>query len=197
MEIFLSCVSRHYSVSREHSREWCDVIFTTLFAILFVALPYANLPIIGIAAKPIPLFTPEVLINVRYLLIASILTMILEVILKFVDGRYSGDPFVAKHCDSCGAISPPSHIEGIGDDAVHCDNCGAEVSAFRFSNGYVIVLDRENAVSLTVGQEVADRIAGSTMPPSECPNTTIGRPAVSGRDESTLTAATASSITSS
>jgi hypothetical protein len=72
-----------------------DVIFTTLFAILFVALPYANLPIIGIAAKPIPLFTPEVLINVRYLLIASILTMILEVILKFVDGRYSLRVFAA------------------------------------------------------------------------------------------------------
>lgn len=84
-------------------------------------------------------------------------------VMTFVDGRYSGDPFVAKHCDSCGAISPPSHIEGIGDDAVHCDNCGAEVSAFRFSNGYVIVLDRENAVSLTVGQEIADRIAGNAQ----------------------------------
>ena len=70
---------------------------------------------------------------------------------------------MAKHCDSCGAISPPSHVEGIGDEAVRCDNCGAEVSAFRFSNGYVIVLDRENAVSLTVGQDVADKIAGNAQ----------------------------------
>lgn len=84
-------------------------------------------------------------------------------VMTFVDGRYSGDPFVAKHCDSCGAISPPSHVEGIGDEAVRCDNCGAEVSAFRFSNGYVIVLDRENGVSLTVGQEIADRIAGNAQ----------------------------------
>lgn len=84
-------------------------------------------------------------------------------VMTFVDGRYSGDPFVAKHCDSCGAISPPSHVEGIGDEAVRCDNCGAEVSAFRFSNGYVIVLDRENAVSLTVGQDVADKIAGNAQ----------------------------------
>ncbi|AZI35539.1 acetamidase/formamidase family protein [Caenibius tardaugens NBRC 16725] len=84
-------------------------------------------------------------------------------VMTFVDGRYSGDPFVAKHCDSCGAISPPSHVEGIGDEAVRCDNCGAEVSAFRFSNGYVIVLDRENAVSLTVGQDIADRIAGNAQ----------------------------------
>jgi hypothetical protein len=66
-----------------------EVIFVTLFAVLFIALPYVNLPIIGIAAKPIPLFTPEVLINVRYLLIASILTTILEMIFKFVDGRFS------------------------------------------------------------------------------------------------------------
>lgn len=80
-------------------------------------------------------------------------------VMSFVEGRYSGDPFVAKHCDACGEISPPSHIEGIGDDAVHCDKCGAEVSAFRFSNGYVIVLDRDTGVSLTVGQEIADSIA--------------------------------------
>jgi formamidase len=60
-------------------------------------------------------------------------------VMEFVNGRYVGDPLVAKLCQSCGATSPASHIEGIGDDAVHCDACGAEVSAFRFSNGYVIV----------------------------------------------------------
>lgn len=81
-------------------------------------------------------------------------------VMEFVEGRYRGDPFVAKQCSACGAISPASHIEGIGDEAVRCDNCGAEVSAFRFSNGYVIVLDRENGVSVTVDQEVANRIAG-------------------------------------
>lgn len=91
-------------------------------------------------------------------------------VMTFVDGRYSGDPFVAKHCDSCGAISPPSHVEGIGEEAVRCDNCGAEVSAFRFSNGYVIVLDRENGVSLTVGQDVADRIAGNAQEMAALPD---------------------------
>jgi acetamidase/formamidase len=44
---------------------------------------------------------------------------------------------------------------------VHCDNCGAEVNAFKFSNGYVIVLDETNQVSLTVDQEVANRLAES------------------------------------
>lgn len=66
-----------------------DVVFTTLFAILFVVLPYINIPIIGIGATPVSLFTPEVLISVRYLLIASLLTTVLEMVVKFVDGRYS------------------------------------------------------------------------------------------------------------
>lgn len=80
-------------------------------------------------------------------------------VMEFVDGRYNGDPFVAKLCSACGTTSPASHLEGIGDDAVHCDQCGAEVSAFRFSNGYVIVFDRDKQVSLTVNKAVAEKIA--------------------------------------
>lgn len=80
-------------------------------------------------------------------------------VMSFVEGRYIGDPFVAKLCPVCGTHSPESHIEGIGDDAVHCDVCGAEVNAFRFANGYVIVLDRNTGVALTVSKEIADDIA--------------------------------------
>lgn len=80
-------------------------------------------------------------------------------VMEFVDGRYLGDPFVAKLCPSCGTQSPSSHVEGIGDDAIHCDVCGAEANAFRFTNGYVIVLDKQNNVSLTVDPEVAKRLA--------------------------------------
>src|SRR5471032_137168 len=69
-------------------------------------------------------------------------------VMSFVEGRYHGDPFVAKFCSKCGQEHPASHVEGIGDDAIRCDACGAEVSAFRFSNGYVIVLDAEHQVSL-------------------------------------------------
>jgi formamidase len=90
-------------------------------------------------------------------------------VMEFVAGRYLGDPFVAKLCPSCGATSPASHIEGIGDDAVHCDACGAEVSAFRFSNGYVIVLDRENNVSITVSKAIAETIAGDARNLSALP----------------------------
>lgn len=98
-----------------------------------------------------------VAIRIRKLQVTSLATS--SGVMEFVDGRYVGDPFVAKLCPACGTTSPASHIEGIGDDAVHCDECGAEVNAFRFSNGYVIVLDREKQVSLTVGQDVANDLA--------------------------------------
>ena len=90
-------------------------------------------------------------------------------VMEFVDGRYVGDPFVAKLCAACGTTSPGSHIEGIGDNAVHCDVCGAEVSAFRFSNGYVIVLDLANQVSLTVNKAVAETIAADAKANSAMP----------------------------
>lgn len=80
-------------------------------------------------------------------------------VMQFVDGRYLGDPFVAKLCPKCGTESPATHLEGIGQEAVHCDVCGAEVSAFRFANGYVIVFDRENHIGVTVGKDIAERIA--------------------------------------
>lgn len=98
-----------------------------------------------------------VAISIRRMEVTSLATS--SGVMSFVDGRYTGDPFVAKLCPSCGTVSPPSHIEGIGDDAVHCDVCGAEVNAFRFTNGYVIVLDKDNQVSLTVDKGVAERLA--------------------------------------
>lgn len=90
-------------------------------------------------------------------------------VMSFVDGRYIGDPFVAKLCPACGTISPDSHVEGVGDDAVHCDVCGAEVNAFRFTNGYVIVLDHAAQVSLTVSKDIAQRIAGNAAAMSALP----------------------------
>lgn len=90
-------------------------------------------------------------------------------VMQFIEGRYHGDPFVAKFCGQCGTEHPASHVEGIGDDAIRCSHCGAEVSAFRFSHGYVIVLDQENQISLTVNQAVADRLAGKASEMSALP----------------------------
>jgi formamidase len=90
-------------------------------------------------------------------------------VMQFVEGRYLGDPFVAKFCEVCGTERPASHIEGIGADAIRCDHCGAEANAFRFKHGYVIVLDQDNQVSLTVNQQIADRLAGNASQMSALP----------------------------
>ncbi|CDG82889.1 acetamidase/formamidase family protein [Janthinobacterium agaricidamnosum] len=90
-------------------------------------------------------------------------------VMKFVDGRYHGDPFVSKFCPACGTEHPASHVEGIGEEAIRCTHCNAEVSAFRFSHGYVIVFDQANQVSLTVNQQVADTLAGKASAMSALP----------------------------
>jgi acetamidase/formamidase len=90
-------------------------------------------------------------------------------VMKFVDGRYQGDPFVAKMCSACGQEHPASRVEGIGEDAIRCSHCGAEVSAFRFSHGYVMVFDHVHQVGLTVKQDIADLLAGKASEASALP----------------------------
>jgi acetamidase/formamidase len=89
--------------------------------------------------------------------------------MKFVDGRYQGDPFVAKLCSACGQEHPASRVEGIGEEAIRCSHCGAEVSAFRFSHGYVMVFDHVHQVGLTVKQDIADLLAGKASELSALP----------------------------
>lgn len=79
--------------------------------------------------------------------------------MSFVEGRYTADPFVARHCPNCGTENPPSRLEGTGAEAVHCQVCGAEVSPFRVSNGYTIAFDEERKMAITVEQKVADEMA--------------------------------------
>ena len=79
--------------------------------------------------------------------------------MSFVEGRYTGDPFVARHCPNCGEENPPSRLEGTGPEAVRCEVCGAEVSPFRMSNGYTIAFDEERKIAITVEQKVADGLA--------------------------------------
>jgi acetamidase/formamidase len=90
-------------------------------------------------------------------------------VMKFVDGRYQGDPFVAKLCSACGQEHPASRVEGIGEEAIRCSHCGAEVSAFRFSHGYVMVFDHVHQLGLTVKQDIADLLAGKASELSALP----------------------------
>jgi formamidase len=99
-------------------------------------------------------------------------------VMAAVEGRFSGDPFVARICPECGTESPPSRVEGSGTEAVHCAVCGAEVSPFRVTNGYTIVFDDERQMAVTVGPQVAEELAKDAaaimaLPEESCQNPVV------------------------
>ncbi|HUH66324.1 MAG TPA: acetamidase/formamidase family protein [Syntrophales bacterium] len=98
--------------------------------------------------------------------------------MDFVEGRYTGDPFVARHCPGCGTKNPPTRIEGTGAHAVRCAECGAEVSPFRLTNGYTIVFDDKRKMAVTVSGTVAKKLAQNAaklmaLPGSSCQNPVV------------------------
>ena len=98
--------------------------------------------------------------------------------MSFVDERYTGDPFVARHCPNCGAENPSSRLEGIGPGAVRCTECGAEVNPFQLTNGYTIIFDEARQVAVTVGPEVAEKLAGDAAEVMALPNKSEQHPIV-------------------
>jgi acetamidase/formamidase len=92
--------------------------------------------------------------------------------MAFVEGRYTGDPFVARHCPECGTESPATRVEGTGPEAIRCAKCGAEVIPFRLTNGYTVVFDDERRMAVTVEHAVAEKLAQDARTamalPKEC-----------------------------
>lgn len=97
---------------------------------------------------------------------------------KSMEGRFVGDPYVAGVCPKCGAKNPPSHIEGIGPDAIHCNKCGAPVSPFTFTNGYTIIFDEKKQIGLTVNKAAAEKIAKDGRYYMHTPDNSIQNPIV-------------------
>lgn len=96
-------------------------------------------------------------IHIRRIRVTSIATA--SGVMSIVEGRYTGDPFVARFCPNCGTQNPPTRLEGTGPETVRCAVCGAEVSPFRVAHGYTMVLDGEQGVGITVGPDVAETLA--------------------------------------
>jgi len=96
-------------------------------------------------------------IHIRRIRVTSIVTS--SGVMSIIEGRYTGDPFVARFCPQCGTQNPPTRLEGTGPEAVRCAVCGAEVSPFQVTHGYTIVLDEEQGVGVTVGPDVAEALA--------------------------------------
>ncbi len=98
--------------------------------------------------------------------------------MDFVEGRYTGDPFVARYCPQCKKKNPPTRVEGTGTTAIRCSECGAEVSPFRLTNGYTIVFDDKRKMALTVSPAVARKLAKNAatlmaLPKESCQNPVV------------------------
>ena len=55
----------------------------------------------------------------------------------WVQGRYMGDPFVAKYDQENDVLNPETYVEGIGEDAIKYKSTGKPAAPFKFANGYV------------------------------------------------------------
>lgn len=97
---------------------------------------------------------------------------------KPVEGRFIGDAFVKAVCPNCGAENPPTHIEGIGKDAIRCNECGAVATPFEFTNGYTIAFDENKNIGLTLNKENAEKVAKEPRKYMQTPDCSIQNPVV-------------------
>ena len=92
--------------------------------------------------------------------------------------RCLGDGFVAGVCPNCGKLNPPTHIEGIGKDAVRCNACGAPCAPFEFTNGYTIAFDEKKKLGITLNKEAAEKVAANGREYMQTPDNSIQNPVV-------------------
>lgn len=93
-----------------------------------------------------------------------------------VDGRYRGDPYVAACCQQCGAVYPPTKLEGVGREAVRCEACGAEASPFELIHGYTVAIDAGRAVGVGLGPAQAKAVARDARRYAALPANSIQNP---------------------
>ena len=77
----------------------------------------------------------------------------------WVEGRFIGDPYVAKYCADTDTLNPETYVEGIGEDAVKYKDTGKPATPFIFTNGYTIAFDNNRSVGVTLPKEAAEEIA--------------------------------------
>ena len=95
---------------------------------------------------------------------------------RMIEGRFNGDPYCAKVCESCGAEDEATVVEGIGPDSVRCANCGAPAAPFAFTNGYTIAFDDEWRVGVTVAKDRAEEIAHDADANAALPENSVQNP---------------------
>jgi formamidase len=93
-----------------------------------------------------------------------------------IEGRFVGDPFVAKRCPKCGAINPPTELKGTGPESIRCKLCGAACIPFKVTNGYTLLFDETRSIGVTVPKAVTDEIAKQAYEFSAVPTKGLSYP---------------------
>src|SRR5436190_13733714 len=95
---------------------------------------------------------------------------------RMIEGRFNGDPYCAKVCESCGAEDEETVLDGIGPDSVRCANCGAPAAPFAFTNGYTIAFDDARRVGVTVTAAQAEAFARDAAHVAALPPRSVQHP---------------------
>ena len=93
-----------------------------------------------------------------------------------IEGRFVGDPFVAKRCPKCGAINPPTELKGTGAESIRCKLCGTPCIPFKVTNGYTLLFDETRSIGVTVPKAVTDGIAKQAYEFSAVPTKGLSYP---------------------
>jgi formamidase len=97
---------------------------------------------------------------------------------RSLEERFIGDPYVAVKCPNCGAMSPETTIEGIGQEAIRCENCGEDVTPFKITNGYTIAFDSYHNIGVTLNKEAAEKTAKDGRSQMAIPDNSVQNPVV-------------------
>src|SRR5690606_6462610 len=95
-----------------------------------------------------------------------------------IDKNYNGDPFVAAKCHNGSTMNPSSELVGIVYDSVRCKVCNADISPFKFTNGYTMAFDENKQVGITLNKEAAYEAAKNARENMCIPDNSIQNPIV-------------------
>lgn len=90
--------------------------------------------------------------------------------------RFIGDPFVKVKCPGCGKLHPQTVVQGVGQEAIRCVTCGTDTTPFKMTNGYTMAFNPGGELGLTVGKEMARRIALNAKNYMRTPENSIQNP---------------------
>jgi len=93
-----------------------------------------------------------------------------------VEGRFDADPFVAKKCPDCDTLSPATELKGVGAKAIACGQCGAEITPFTMPHGYTMLFNKERSIGVTVGEDLAQKVAESAHEMLDIPKESVQNP---------------------